>query len=169
MDFTTALARLLTDPAVRETYKTDRHAVARRLSVRDVDLDAFVSLDVNGVVEQAAGLLRKRFHEVAQLLPSTISQLGPQARTHFFEYAPTRWPTGYRRHLEDAELFCRHLTACDIRSVCPVEWNRMRFFMSRRRWSVHLIRTLMIDGRPRRAIQVLYRARGLPHEWGWYV
>ena len=149
MDFTTALARLLSDPVVREAYATDRRRTARRLSVRDADLDAFVSLDVADLMEQAEGLLRKRFHEAKRLLPSTLAQLGPQARAHFHAYATARWPEGHRRHLDDAESFCRYLTERGVSGVCPAEWNRMRFATSQRRWSVHLIRELRVDGRPR--------------------
>ncbi len=161
-DFTTALARLLTDRSLLESYRVDARETAERLSVRPSDVDAFLSLDAADLEAQAETLVRKRFHEVAGMIPETITGLGgrEEARHAFEEYAATRWPGGHRRHLADAVAFCAHLLGQERRTVCRAEYHRLRFVLCRRRFAIHLVRDLVVDGRARPALQILYGARG---------
>ena len=170
-DLTTALARLLTDATLRDTYRQDRRLAAQRLSVGRGDIDAFCSLDPTGLDNQAKTLLKKRFHEASRILPETCSRLGQDARTWFWKYAQTHWPEGHRRHLEDAVCFCDFLIDTDNRNVCQSELNRLRFALEGRRLAVHLVRDLLvIGGRRRRAIQILYRSRdGTPRQFAFYL
>ena len=161
-DFTTALARLLTDRSLLESYRVDARETAERLSVRPSDVDAFLSLDAADLEAQAETLVRKRFHEVAGMIPETITGLGgrEEARHVFEEYATTRWPAGHRRHLADAVAFCAHLLGQERRTVCRAEYHRLRFVLCRRRVAMHVVPSEIVDGRPRCALQILYGRRG---------
>ena len=157
MHLTKALARLLSDRGLRESFHRDRAEVARRLGVSNGHLSTFLSIDEAGLAVQAETILKKRFHEVAKLLPHTVGQLGWKAKTHFWTYAESYWPSEYRRHLDDAVHFCRFLLDFPASYVYRSELNRLRFALEGRRLAVHAVSDLIVAGKPRRAIQVLYR------------
>ena len=66
-------------------------------------------------------------------------RLGSKARTHFLRYAPTHWPKGHTRHLEDAVAFCRHLLSEGINDISHAEFNRLSFILCRRRFVVRFV------------------------------
>ena len=174
-DLTTALGRLLSDSALRRAHARDPAGVALRLGVCVAHLEPFLGLDCDGVEMQAQALIAKRYHEAAIFLPVTISRLGDEARTRFFEYADGAWPTGHRRHLEDAAAFCEHLSLT-FAGLCRAEHNWLRFLLARRRWAVHFVPQFPDGIRLRPALQLLYRRHSgavrqavffLPRELRW--
>lgn len=60
IDFTTALGRLLGSPSLRREFAASPHETARRQAVRKQDLEAFCSLDPDGLERQVAILEAKR-------------------------------------------------------------------------------------------------------------
>ena len=165
--FTTALAKLLSDPRWLEAYKSDRRNTARQLDLADSDLNAFLSLNENLLTQQAASLLNKRFHEVSQIACFTVRMLGQRARALFTEFAPSSWPEGHRRHLADAAEFCRYLKRTR-QDFCRAELNYLEFLLSKRRLSVRLVRDFYVHNRPRFAVQVLYRKNSEPRQFVWF-
>lgn len=165
--FTTALAKLLSDPRWLEAYKSDRQDAARQLHLAESDLTAFLSLDEDSLTQQAASLINKRFYEVSQIARFTVRILGQRARALFKEFAPSSWPEGHRRHLVDAAEFCRHLKRTK-QEYCRPELNYLEFLLSKRRFSVRHVRDFYVHNQPRFAIQVLYRKKGEPRQFVWF-
>ena len=159
IDFTTALGRLLSDPALRREFARNRVVMAQRLAVRDVDLAAFLSLDAEGLETQAQTLLSKRLYEVGRLLPATFEQLGAHGRTYFLEYANKRWPKGHSRHIDDAAGFCRYLGEIGVSNLCRAEFNRVRFMIGGQRFSVHIVQDFPMKNGRRTALQLFFRRR----------
>jgi hypothetical protein len=153
-ELTTVLGRLLSDPALRAEFRRDPEATARTL---DVDL---AGIDPEELEHQARTLVDKRFHEVAALLPRTMEALGPDGARLFREHAEGFWPGGHRRHAEDADAFGRRLEA---RRLPRSRWelNRLRFALGGGRWSLGFVSDAWIGGRPRSALQLLFRRRGV--------
>ncbi len=159
MDFTTALTRLLSDPKLRQAFREDRAALAARLGLIEPDAAALVALDADDLDEQARMLIRKRFAEVARLLPETIHRLGAAAEQAFSDYAAAHWPTGHDRHPRDAAAFGLHLIRTGNVNACRAEIHRVAFASGRRRWAVHLVPVLTTRGRSRTVLQILHRRR----------
>ncbi len=160
IDLTTALGRLLSDPALRREHARDPEALARHLNVDAAHLDSFLGLDRDGLEVQAEALIAKRFHEAACLLPETTARLGETARALFFEFAKGTWPTGHRRHLEDAVAFGRFLRRRGGPGPSDAEFNRLRFALERRWLALHLVWRFPHGARHRAALQLLHRRRG---------
>jgi hypothetical protein len=152
-DLTTVLGRLLSDPALRAEFRRDPAATARIL---DADLEG---LDPDELDQQAAALVDKRFNEAAKILPRTMALLGGDAEALFREHAAGFWPEGHRRHPEDAAAFGRFLEARGL-PRSRSELHRLRFAMGGGRAAFRLVPDAWVGGRPRRALQVLYRRRG---------
>ena len=155
IDLTTALARLLSSESLRRVFAGSPHEAARRIDLRNADLEAFLAIDRFDLDLQASGLISKRRHEVSRLLARTVTQLGDEFGRLFWNYATHYWPTGHQRHLTDAVEFCRYLDAHDIRAVDRSEFNRLDFAVSKERFSIRLVRER--DSRHRRWIQLLFR------------
>ena len=60
IDFATALARLLSSPALRGSFADSPQATAERLAVRDEERDAFISLDPDQLEHQVQALTAKK-------------------------------------------------------------------------------------------------------------
>jgi hypothetical protein len=150
-DLTRAIARLLVD----EELRRDPVAAAERLGIPEL-----ARLDPAQLEAQARTLLRKRFHEVRKLVPQTIANLGPQAACRFEEFAHGFWPTGHRRHLQDALRFCEALGSQANRA----ETHRVRFALGPGRMALYVVSDLLLLGRRRRALQILFRGRRI-REW----
>lgn len=158
---TAILARLLTDQTLREAFLDAPEAVAAQLTNQD-DVRAFLlQLDRESVKAQAESLISKRQGEVATLIPATWQSLGATAVQHFAHYANrSEWPRGYRRHLLDATAFCDYLKRMNLSGLPTDERRWLRFQVAKSRCRVGFVSGVMIQGRPRRAIQVLVRGRG---------
>lgn len=171
LDLTTALARLLADTELRNAFVGDPEQVADQLPIRDADRDALISLDIEALQRQAMTLIDKRLYEVGRIIPQTIERLGCQAIGEFHRYADQNWPSGHRRHFDDALAFLDFLNSHGDRAiVCQSERNWLRFGVGQRRFSLHLVFDLMVGKRPRRAIQFLYRRHdGTPRQFAVYL
>jgi hypothetical protein len=129
VDFTSLLARLLSDSVLRREFARDRERTAKKLSVNADIRKALASLDPECLNRQAETLLRKRWFEISQLLPVTCAELSarPEHWALFVEYAETFWPEGHRRHLEDTLAFGRFLSERGVKELNELEWHRFRF------------------------------------------
>ena len=108
-DFVTAMSELLRCPIRRTAFSQSPRRLAQEMGLSAQDTDIFCALDPSEIETQALGLLDKRFHEVRQLVPHTMSRLNSEARDLFRYYAANYWPTGHRRHLNDAQSFLAFL------------------------------------------------------------
>ncbi len=164
LDFTTALARLLSDASLRAEFAADPTFVANRLAGHPDDIAAVVAIDPSELEHQAVGLIRKRAGHVAALLPLTWAAMS-NPRTRFDDFAAENsWPEGHQRHLEDAVAFGKWLDRQGDSCLVPSEWNRCRFLIEHRRLRVCLIRHRSIPLRER-GVRFLFRARGRIHQW----
>src|SRR5262245_47434545 len=109
INFNTALGRLLRDPVLRLQFRGEPAAAVRALELRESDRHRVLGVDADQLDRQAEELLRKRFHEVARLMPRTIERLGADAYDEFERYAIGYWPSGHRRHVDDAARFGEYL------------------------------------------------------------
>ena len=128
------------------------------LGLCDEDLNAFLNLDCSSIESQAQTLIQKRLREVATLLPETFRRAGIQAIIDFEDYADSYWPTGHRRHLDDAAQFCKFLNENE-RPLCHAEFNRVRFAAQERRFCLHFVRDATTGSKLRCALQLLFRRR----------
>ena len=135
---TSALALLLSDPALRVRLKADAAKLARDLELPPPDAAILCSLNPAGVEAQAATLLAKRRGEVARIVPRTWKMLTPAASEIFEEYASHHWPTGHRRHPEDALAFLRFLAGGGLPHA-PIELVRLETRLAQRRHCFRLV------------------------------
>lgn len=161
IDFATAFARLLSDSECRRLFREDRDELARRLTVNEADLATFLALDASALERQATGLIEKRMREVSRRIPLSWNRLGSDNAGQLFRtYSSSFWPTGHRRHVDDALSFGRWLLARGSREVCQAELNQLTFSVNSKPFAMRLVRQAIIAGRSRRAFQLLYRWRG---------
>src|SRR5579863_4742358 len=144
VDLTTALGRLLADPALRAELRRDPETVARTL---DADVGALRDLEVGDLDEQARTLIEKRFGEVSRRSPLTVSLLGARARALFWEHAISFWPEGHRRHSEDAAAFVHYLQERKL-PHSRAELHRLRFSLETGLWSLRFVADAWVGGRP---------------------
>jgi hypothetical protein len=164
-DAVTVLGRLLADAALRAELRRDPDALARMLGADPAELRG---LDPAGLEAQAETLLVKRFHEVGKLLPLTMAGLGEGAKALFREHAGRGWPQGHRRHAEDAAAFGRFLEERTL-PRSRSELSRLRFAVGPRRLSLSFVRDAWVGGRPRPALQILYRRGGAVRSLALYL
>ena len=168
-DWTTAYAKLLSDPQLRALLRRDADGCAAKLGLGTRDKALLIGLDQVELEHQAQALLDKRFSAVRHLLPLTIERLGAQAKPQFVKHAVAYWPEGHLRHKLDAMEFCnRLLKDCD-HPVCRSEHNRLSFETDARRLRVHFVRDFPVQRRRAHAIQILYRVCGRVRECGLHV
>jgi len=123
-DIISVMGRLLSDQVLREDFCNAPRRVAQQLGLVGSELELVALLDPVGLKNQAEALLQKRWHEVAKLLPITITVLGDDAEEIFRYYAVHAWPTGHRRHVLDAAEFVRFLEHNQIVKVDSTEKRR---------------------------------------------
>lgn len=161
VDFATAFARLLSDRRLRARFRTDAVELARELGLTGGERTAWLSLDADDLDVQADGLIQKRMREVSRRLSLTWGRLGGRTAARLFRmYAADHWPTGHRRHDEDALGFGRYLVDNGVPVVCEAELNQVQFRVAPRRLSVKFVRRALAAGGGRPAVQILYRRRG---------
>jgi hypothetical protein len=125
--------------------------------------------DADGLNQQAASLLNKRFHALARLIPRTMLLLGPRAWEEFVPFAAGYWPTGHLRHAADAAAFGMHLRRTARLGVCHAEIHVARFVARRRRLALCWAPGTPLGGRPRRSVQIIYRRRGRIRQLFFYL
>lgn len=126
IDFVTALARLLSNATLRAKFIVAPNSVADELNVASLDRSAFVALDPSELEEQATVMINKRWHEVERLIPKTVEGLGTSAQDMFRFFANQDWPTGHRRHPEDALRFIQFIEANKLAKPNQKELARLR-------------------------------------------
>jgi hypothetical protein len=170
IDFITALGRLLKDGALRDAFAVDATAVARQMNLAAGELAAFVQLMPAELETQAVVLLRKRFDLVRRGLPRTCRALGREAWAIFQGYARTSWPKLERAAADDARGFCEALLCLRPEALCRVEYHRVRFLCSDRRWEVRLLDAVPFRRGFRPGLHIFLR-RGVNrwHEWLLYA
>lgn len=168
-DFAACLARLLTDEFLRCEFARDAARVADSLELREEERTAWMALPPDQVNRQAEVLLTKRFREVSRLIPRTTANLGCEAYSLYRCYATHVWPSGPRRHVLDAVAFCRYLRQRTRDRVCDSEANLAAFSAHRRRLAIRLSRDVLVAGRSRRSVQILFRWQGRIRQWALYM
>jgi len=151
-DFQAALARLLRDGALRDSFVRDRAVAIASLGVNSDDGAALAQLDAEALEFQARVLLRKRFVSLRRFLPTTLARLGDRAWPTFAAFARMHW---HGSAAQDAAAFCPHLTPGEANVR---EWRRAEFIVSNRRFSASILGDA-------RAVQVLVRTRAGTREW----
>jgi hypothetical protein len=163
-DFVTALAQLLVNPRLQETFSRDPQAAADLLTIANEDRDLLVSLSPAQLERQARLLITKRMRETFGFLPLTVKALGENAAAYFRDYAQGYWPATHRRHTVDALGFCKFLR--EHRLPCnQSEYNRVYFNNKPSRMRICFAKDALINGRRRCALQLLYRLKGRHGEW----
>lgn len=150
IDFTAALARLLTDGRLRDAFAVDPVATLDSLGVPATEQDAFRQLNPADLEFQARVLLHKRFEQIRSWLPSVCRRLDDAAWPMFEKFARTRPPGNATS--EALEFACS--TGADRN--CS-ELHRLRFITGSQRWSLAGVPDLPIRGRSRRGLQLLLR------------
>lgn len=167
-DFNTALGRLLTDCELLSLFLRDRPSALLMLGVEPVAQADWLAIDGDDLAVQAQILRYKRWHEVHEHLPRTITSIGSNAIEHFMSYVPRYWPTGYQRHWDDAYQFCCYLMKLNL-PVCRDEINRLNFILSKKRVAIYFLHQSRDTHRPRHAIQILYRVHQKVRETRLYL
>lgn len=124
-DFTTALARLLSDGELRDAFARDPEAVADLLEVSPLDREAFCQLVASDLEAQAEVLLRKRFEGMGGWLGKTCAALPEDGWFAFRTYARPKWSDSPGR-TGDALAFSQALRVQGVRTE-RAEVNRLKF------------------------------------------
>lgn len=167
-DFITALARLLANPALRKTFRSNPRKAADLLNLTGADKSMFVALSATQLERQARLLINKRMREVFTVLPLTVQGLGANAAAYFSDYAAEFWPDSHRRHTVDAWNFCNYLRDRQL-PFNQSERNRVWFHHKRARIGVYFTKDRFINGKARYAVQVFYRHKDRQGEWRVYL
>ena len=125
-DLTMAIGRLLSDASLRDEFRNDPVSVAEKIDLQPDHVAMFVGLDIDQIESQATTLLSKRWNEVRQLIPGTVSDLGDEARDLFMFYANQHWPEGHRRHPLDAYQFLQFLISNKLHRPSGMELKKVR-------------------------------------------
>lgn len=161
--FTSALAQLLANPVLRDTFVANPDTAADLLQIAPADRPLFVSLPATQIKRQAQLLITKRMRATFEQLPITVKYLGAESSLYFCDYATRYWPDTYRRHKEDALRFCQFLVGQKL-PINQSEYNRVRFHCSGSRWRVYLAKDVMINGQSHLALQILLHIKGRHNE-----
>ena len=155
---------LLTRVALRREFRLDPRSALFHEGVTEEEFRELPAWNPDELEAQAHTLVEKRWHEVQQLLFSTLSDGGARYRECFGEYAPTNWPEGHQRHLIDAVRFADHLSRNGNQRDLGWRVNLLRFRLERSRFRVHWVRSLPVCSRWSCGVQVLYRRSNEPRQ-----
>lgn len=158
-DFTAALAQLLTNPALRETFLSNHDTAADMVNLLPTERPRFVSLLALQVNRQTQLLINRRMRAVFEQLPATVRFQGGVSAKYFTAYANGYRPHTYRRHSEDALHFCQFLRTRRL-PYNQSEYNRVRFQCNRTRLRVCLAKDAMFNGKLHFALQIFFRVQG---------
>jgi len=157
-DFTTALARLLSNSTLRKRFFLNPDAIITEFSLSKNDRDNLLSLSFNEIEIQATTLLNKRLHEVQKMIPATFAYDKLLLTGEFFNYAQNYWPTGYNKHSLDAVHFCQYLKLKKL-PFSAAEVNRLKFSSKQHHFAVYFHKKLPVCGHYHLALQIMYRFR----------
>lgn len=167
-ELTSVLARLLSEPTLRAAFRRDAADLADQLGLQGAERDVFLTLDANQLEAQAEALIAKRLHEVEALRPDLFRAQPAERRARFRRYAEGYWPTGHRRHHQDATQFARYLLESPA-DLEPVERHRLQFLSSRRRFALHFVGAARCSVGRRSALHLLLRRGDAWREWLIYL
>jgi len=109
-DFLDVLVELLTNEETRASFAQAPSSFATQWPLSTADRARLIALDVDELQLQAEVQMKKRLHEVMEMIPLTVQLLGGRFASSFRAYAKTApWPTGHLRHVEDAVAFAQWL------------------------------------------------------------
>ncbi len=160
-NFTTVLARLLSNARYREDFFAHRETEITKLEISPAEAEALRKLDAQAVEQQAEALILKRLRHVGEILPDTFQLQQQDGQALFTEFANQFWPTSHQRHLQDALRFAEWLLK-NGKPIEQAELNRLRYHLAGKRWSIHIL--TRIAGKRRLGIQFLFR-RKMFKEW----
>ena len=156
-NFTSLLARLLSDSALRREFARDSILVAKKLTSDPALQQTIVGLDLECLNRQALTLLRKRWFEISQVLPVTCAELGKQGWPLFVEYAEKHWPEGHLRHVDDALKFGQFLEKRNAPELNGLEWKRFWFSRSGHLIQISRVRQRLASGKEKKFWHCLWR------------
>ena len=165
LDLVSALGRLLTDRPLREEFAADPDSAADRLGVCGAERATFCALNPTELAAQADGLIAKRLHEVASLLPVTFRRLGADAPRLFRRHAERFWPTGHRRHVADAVQFLEYVSTVAAAAFDLIEVATVRFHLRGSRLAMHWVRAEAGVGHRRRVLVLIRGRRDRLYRW----
>jgi hypothetical protein len=159
LDLTLALARLLTDRALRLRFTADALQVARELELAPHEVAILCGVDPAELEAQAQTLLDKRRSEATRIVPRTWQLLGSAGTALFEEYATSYWPTGHLRHPSDALAFLRYLADRGL------TYDRLELLRIETRLSGRSHRIGIVPNGGRWRLPALYFGRITPRGW----
>lgn len=123
------LARLYTDPELRNRFCADPQNTARQLGLASTDAISLSSLSAEQVNFFADSLIGKRLRAAGELLPLIKQALRGRFSGLFRTYAEDRRLFGNKPYENDALGFCAFLKRSGKLELRRVEWGRdaMRF------------------------------------------
>lgn len=170
LDVVNALGQLLHDQRLLKRFIEDRESVIAELGITKDQSAFFLNLKDTQLKTQADSLVRKRWGEVAELIPNTWVRLGKKAILRFNQYADeAEWPDGHRRHFLDADQFCEFLRRQAPAGYLKSEHHWIKFLCHPKRISVRFVNDFIVKGKKRFAIQCCYRHRGRPRFKAFYL
>lgn len=162
LDAVSAFGLLLQNHELRIRFASDRTAIIRELGVAPSQSSFFYNLEIEQLDSQAESLIRKRRAEVAHLIPKTWSRLGTDTDSQFQDYADrSAWPAGHRRHVTDADAFCRFLRMNAVAGYLASEHHWVSFLAGKQSFSARLLNDLIVNGEERWAAQFCFRYKGI--------
>lgn len=117
------LARLYTDTNLRNLFFVDSQAAGEKFGLERDEAREITKLSARQVSFFADSLIRKRFGEVAKLLPLTRSALGGMFETLFRSYAQTNRLKMIKPYQKDAIGFCAFLEVAAKTELAKVSWG----------------------------------------------
>lgn len=121
------LARLYTDPNVRQQFLNEPSSFADDLGLSDEDAEALAKAAGYEVNWFADSLVNKRLREVRKLLPISERVIGrDEFERRFREFAAGFAPTTVKKHLEEALAFAEVLFTDDRIDLARFESRRLR-------------------------------------------
>ena len=115
-----ALARLFTDPSLRERFFDDPQAVGSALGLSPSEANGLSGLSPRDVGRFASSLRHKRVGDARKVIPLTARALGPTFAACFL--AAISGPPTPGRHLDDARTFARFLSSRERETSADPPW-----------------------------------------------
>ena len=165
MDETNILSLLLKESSARRALVDSAEDFRETYSLDERLFDFVRQLDQGQLEEQAISLLKKRFGQIRHFLPSTLAAIGSQAWPIFESWGEQHWPTGHRRHLQDAVDFVNHCATVG-HPYSAKEKNRIQFQWDRPRFRIHW---LPADESNWFGLQFIWRCQGGYRDCWWAI
>ncbi len=123
------LARLYTDPKLRNAFFADPAAVAREFGIGSAEASELAAAVGTELEYFARTLLRKRMSEAKKLLPEVSREIGDRFEALFAEFAEEFVPDSSKKHLLDAYQFTSFLIGRQIAlKAAAADRSRLAFY-----------------------------------------